>query len=596
MIGNITKGEGFKDLLKYGLQEKKGYPIDSNISTTDERDYKQYLNTINAHNSRRSDVNKPVFHLSISLDKNDKVDDELFVKIGQEYLSRLGFNIGDEKEGINPYLMVRHTDTEHPHIHIIASRIKSDKTLVNDSNDFRKAQEISRDLELKYGFRVVPSESLKEEKQAEKNEKEKTKRLRSKDLKYTSPRKYLVNNINTAMKPLGSKKTTFKSFVVALNNKGIEININASNDLSKVNGVSYSFNRDGKEIIYKGSALGKKYGWNSLIQNVEFDFKKDKELLKKIVQNSRFNKVSSLSEKDKERIVSNFNARLTEYSNLKNVNIFNKEYRFSKLSFNDKQLTYLSNLNDEWNQKNYKNDPLKYFENAFRKQRYSEHSEGVKVYFGLSSEQQKTHQKVSNDLKLSLANQLKAYMEKEGFSFSHDLQMKTQSLRLSGKDHEELVQHIGEWGKRKFKLNPMDYFYEKYSVHKEYFDNSLVNNLGKLDGKYGLKTSSSIDAIKKIAEETNHDYRVPAAILKYEQAVKNGQTPNIVEFVRDSVQKDAAKAPISRQHQEAIYTTSNNMLEDFFKDFAKGMKSDVGGDQYREEQKRKPKRRRRRIQ
>lgn len=74
--------------------------------------YEQYLEIWSARNKR---IKNPQFHAVISLKDNTMTKDELLV-LGEEWLKRMGY-------GDNPYLVYYHTNTEHPHIHIVTSRV-----------------------------------------------------------------------------------------------------------------------------------------------------------------------------------------------------------------------------------------------------------------------------------------------------------------------------------------------------------------------------------------------------------------------------------------------------------------------------------------
>lgn len=59
--------------------------------------------------------------------------------------------------GISPYLVVRHTDEGHDHIHIVAGRFDLSKgKRVPDSWDHYQAIEAIRDIEAEYGFDLTP--------------------------------------------------------------------------------------------------------------------------------------------------------------------------------------------------------------------------------------------------------------------------------------------------------------------------------------------------------------------------------------------------------------------------------------------------------
>jgi Relaxase/Mobilisation nuclease domain len=72
--------------------------------------------------------------------------------IAQEYLKGMGF------EGCQ-YVVYRHSDQDHDHIHMVASRIRLvDGKTISDSWDYRRSEVLIRELEQEYQLQsVIPS-------------------------------------------------------------------------------------------------------------------------------------------------------------------------------------------------------------------------------------------------------------------------------------------------------------------------------------------------------------------------------------------------------------------------------------------------------
>jgi hypothetical protein len=58
-------------------------------------------------------------HLSLNFDLTEKLDTEKLVTIADEYMKGIGFEN-------QPYLIYKHSDAGHPHIHIVTTNIDSD--------------------------------------------------------------------------------------------------------------------------------------------------------------------------------------------------------------------------------------------------------------------------------------------------------------------------------------------------------------------------------------------------------------------------------------------------------------------------------------
>jgi hypothetical protein len=78
--------------------------------------------------------------------------------LAQKYLRQMGFDY-------NQYVVVRHCDRAHDHIHIIASRIKLNGSCVSDSWDHLRIQAVMRELEQEFNLTPVESTWEKEKRQ-----------------------------------------------------------------------------------------------------------------------------------------------------------------------------------------------------------------------------------------------------------------------------------------------------------------------------------------------------------------------------------------------------------------------------------------------
>lgn len=98
-------------------------------------------------------------HISLNFHPSDKekLSDDLYVRLADEYMNRIGF--GDQ-----PYLVYKHMDAGHPHIHILSTLIKDDGTRIRTHNMAKELSEPARkDMEKMYGF--IPAD--KKEKRTE---------------------------------------------------------------------------------------------------------------------------------------------------------------------------------------------------------------------------------------------------------------------------------------------------------------------------------------------------------------------------------------------------------------------------------------------
>ena len=92
---------------------------------------------------------KHTLHISLNPDPKDKVSDEQFREIAQEYMQRMGY-------GEQPFVVFKHTDIDRSHIHIVSVCVDENGKKISDKFERIKSMNISRELEKKFG--LIPIE------------------------------------------------------------------------------------------------------------------------------------------------------------------------------------------------------------------------------------------------------------------------------------------------------------------------------------------------------------------------------------------------------------------------------------------------------
>jgi hypothetical protein len=186
-----------------------------------------------------------------------------YASVGKRFLEEMEY-LG---EGLHKsqYVMGRHTDREHEHIHIIASRIKMDATVVPDSWDYSRAEVAARKLEKEFGLEPTPCSN---EKVVQKLQEigiiaSVSPTLRKpptiKQLKHTSGKPPVVQLIADAVDALAADKPTFTQLVSRLKEKNIIIHPKLDNQ-NNILGIAYEM--DGIKIA--GYQIGKGYSFPGL--------------------------------------------------------------------------------------------------------------------------------------------------------------------------------------------------------------------------------------------------------------------------------------------------------------------------------------------
>lgn len=146
MIAKIMKGSDFKGVVYYILNDKKGTKIiDADGLFLENNDTIAQGFIGQAQMNPR--VTKAVGHIALSFSKEDspRLNNAVMEQIVREYMEKMG--IKDTQ-----YIIGRHFDKEHPHVHIAFNRIDNNVKTISDRNDRFRSEHICKELTKKYGL------------------------------------------------------------------------------------------------------------------------------------------------------------------------------------------------------------------------------------------------------------------------------------------------------------------------------------------------------------------------------------------------------------------------------------------------------------
>jgi len=84
-------------------------------------------------------------HISLNPDPKDKVSDEKYREMAQEYMREMGY-------GEQPFVVFKHTDIDRSHIHIVSVCVDEQGVKISDSFEKMRSMNICRELERKHGL------------------------------------------------------------------------------------------------------------------------------------------------------------------------------------------------------------------------------------------------------------------------------------------------------------------------------------------------------------------------------------------------------------------------------------------------------------
>ena len=146
MIAKIMKGSGFKGVINYILDPKKGTElIDSSGVRTD--CISHIAQSFIDQTELNPRVGKVVGHISLSFSVQDssKLRNKFMAQMIREYMEKM--RIKDTQ-----YIIGRHFDKEHPHVHITFNRIDNNGKTIFDRNDRFRSEKICKEVTAKYGL------------------------------------------------------------------------------------------------------------------------------------------------------------------------------------------------------------------------------------------------------------------------------------------------------------------------------------------------------------------------------------------------------------------------------------------------------------
>ncbi|WP_195399049.1 relaxase/mobilization nuclease domain-containing protein [Bacteroides finegoldii] len=234
MIGKISKGATFSGCVKYVLGKQEARLLDAAGVLTN--DIGTVTGCFEAQRMMKPHIRQPVGHISLSYAPEDapRLTDEVMVQYAKEYMEKMG--IKDTQ-----YIIARHHDQKHPHVHIVFNRVDNNGRIISDRNDRYRNTDVCRELKEKHGLYFGEGKD----------------RVRTHRLKGRDKTKYEVYH---AVKDALAKAGGWRQFVRELERQGVQVTFKYKGSSDVVQGLSFS--RDG--ITFKASEVDRKFSFSKL--------------------------------------------------------------------------------------------------------------------------------------------------------------------------------------------------------------------------------------------------------------------------------------------------------------------------------------------
>lgn len=151
MVAKITIPKSLEAALNYNEKKvQKGVAqclyAGNYLKNADQMNFYQKLAGFDKNNRLNKMAATKTLHVSLNFDPSEKLSNDKLIDIASVYMHKIGF-------GEQPFLIYKHDDAGHPHIHIVSTTIKDDGRRINTHNIGRNQSEKARkEIEHLYGL------------------------------------------------------------------------------------------------------------------------------------------------------------------------------------------------------------------------------------------------------------------------------------------------------------------------------------------------------------------------------------------------------------------------------------------------------------
>lgn len=253
MIGKVSLGNYAKGILEYcyyekvltkedlGKAEVRGEIIYlQNLAlkslSNGQMDINYLAKQFVENSNRNPNLSKPIWHQSFSFEKDEVITNVHIQQITEDFCEEFGFKN-------NQVLSVKHTDTEHPHFHIVANRVDSrGKNTADHFHNYMRTGQFCRKMEEKYGFKIAPQMHILE-----------------KDKSNLASQSKIADAMRSKIDARIVKVSTLDELKIALKKDGIKTDI----------GRGIAFTLKDKGVTFKGSKLGREYSKQKIEERIQ---------------------------------------------------------------------------------------------------------------------------------------------------------------------------------------------------------------------------------------------------------------------------------------------------------------------------------------
>ena len=239
MIGKIVKGKSFKGCISYVMEAK-----DAKLLAAEgvlETDTKSMINSFYMQSLLNPKLSKCVGHIPLSFSPDDKerMTDHFMGQLAKEYMKLMGIEN-------TQYIVVRHSNTNHPHCHIVFNRVDNNGKTISDRNDRYRNEKVCKQLKDRYNLTYGKGKekvNIQQLKGAEKNKHE----------------------IYHALKAALLMAKDWQQFEHIIGIQDISIQYKMKGQTEEVQGISFKKGA----YSFKGSEMDRKFSYSKLRDQID---------------------------------------------------------------------------------------------------------------------------------------------------------------------------------------------------------------------------------------------------------------------------------------------------------------------------------------
>nr|WP_321514134.1 relaxase/mobilization nuclease domain-containing protein [uncultured Pseudodesulfovibrio sp.] len=257
MRANVVRGDGFRGALNYALASQKHATIVG--GNLEGRSPRELASEFAVSRSLRPDCIRPVWHCSLSAPQTERPTPEQWEQAAELLMRSAG--LSPEK---HQYVVVRHGDAAHDHVHVYASRIGLDGSIWHGQHEANLVQDATDKIERELGLTVTRDRQNPrfQPKSTVKCSKRETEMWARKGVD-VPPKYFIAASLEGALEA-GAK--SWDDLVAALELDGIGLQKNKRGTGYRLNYVEPV---TGEECSYKASDIGKSYSFKRVASELE---------------------------------------------------------------------------------------------------------------------------------------------------------------------------------------------------------------------------------------------------------------------------------------------------------------------------------------